>query len=100
MKNLRLPALLALLLPLLASCLGGSYGAPEITQQPGNITGFVGQAATFNLATQGVSPLSFQWKRNGVSITGATRSSYTTAALTLADDGAKFSVTRSSALKP
>jgi hypothetical protein len=36
--------------------------------------------------------LSYQWRKNGQNITGATKSSYTTPATTAADNGALFSV--------
>jgi len=78
---------------LLAGCMGGSFGAPKITQQPKDVTAFQTQTTTFSIGAEGAAPLAFQWKRNGVAITGATEPSYTTPALTLADSGAKFSIT-------
>ena len=82
---------------LLAGCMGGSYGAPKITQQPKDVTAFETQKAIFSLGAEGAAPLTFQWKRNGVAIAGATEPSYSTPALTAADNGAKFSVTISNA---
>jgi hypothetical protein len=73
--------------------MGGSFGAPKITQQPKDVTAFQTQTTTFSIGAEGAAPLAFQWKRNGVAITGATEPSYTTPALTLADSGAKFSIT-------
>lgn len=78
---------------LLAGCTGGSFGAPKITQQPKDTTAFETQRAVFSIGAEGAAPLSFQWKRNGVAITGATEPTYTTPALTAADSGAKFSIT-------
>lgn len=78
---------------LLAGCMGGSYGAPNITQQPRDTTAFETQRAVFSIGAEGSAPLAFQWKRNGTAISGATEPSYTTPALTAADNGAKFSVT-------
>ncbi len=41
----------------------------------------------------GAGPLAYQWSRNGTAIAGATASTFTTAPLTAADDGAVFTVT-------
>jgi lysophospholipase L1-like esterase len=53
----------------------------------------VGQTATFTVVASGTAPLSYQWKRNGTTLSGATSSSYTTPATTTADSGATFTVT-------
>ena len=66
--------------------------APSITTQPSSRTVTAGQTATFSVTASGTSPLSYQWRKNGVSIGGATASSYTTPATTAADNGALFSV--------
>ncbi len=66
--------------------------APSITAQPGNQTVTAGQTATFSVSATGTAPLSYQWKKNGANITGATSSSYTTPATTTADSGSTFSV--------
>ena len=42
-------------------------------------------------------PLSYQWRRNGVDITGATGPTYTLGGAQLGDDGARFTVTVSAA---
>lgn len=76
----------------LAGCVGKSVNL-KIVDQPADVTGFVGASSTFHLGVEGPYPLSFQWKRNGTDIAGATASSYTTPALTIADNGAKYSVT-------
>ena len=67
-----------------------AIAAPVITVQPANQVVFEGQSATFNVTATGASPLSYQWQRDGADIAGATNSSYTTPATTLADDGATF----------
>jgi len=67
--------------------------APGITMQPVNVTVTVGQTATFSVVASGTAPLSYQWKRDGNAIAGATASSYTTAATVAADNGTTFSVT-------
>jgi uncharacterized repeat protein (TIGR01451 family) len=66
--------------------------APRITAQPQSVTVQAGQTATFSVAAFGVLPLSFQWRRNGLDIAGATASSFTTTATVLTDSGALFTV--------
>jgi hypothetical protein len=66
--------------------------APAITSQPAGQTVVAGQTATFSVAATGTAPLSFQWRRNGVNISGAASPSYTTPATSAADSGAQFSV--------
>src|SRR5207245_1341094 len=43
-------------------------------------------------AASGTAPLSYQWRKNGTAISGATSASYTTPATTTADNGAQFTV--------
>lgn len=103
--NLRiLPASLARLLGLsltllwLSACLSSAAPkAPTITEQPKDRTGFVTQAVKFDLGVSGKPPFTFQWFRNGVAIAGATEPTYVTPALTLADEGSKYSVRISNA---
>ena len=65
---------------------------PVIFTQPQNMAVLEGQTATFSVDATG-APLSYQWRRNGVPIAGATAASYTTPALTIAaDNGATYSV--------
>ena len=66
--------------------------APSITTQPANQSVTVGQTATFSVAATGTAPLSYQWQKGGANISGATGTSFTTPATTLADSGSKFSV--------
>ena len=66
--------------------------APTITTQPANQTVTAGQTATFSVAASGTAPLSYQWKKDGTAIGGATSSSYTTPATTTSDNGAQFNV--------
>ncbi|MEK6333338.1 MAG: PQQ-dependent sugar dehydrogenase [Acidobacteriota bacterium] len=64
--------------------------SPGITTQPSNQTVVQGQPATFTVGANGTAPLSYQWQRNMVNISGATSASYTLSPTTLADNGAKF----------
>ena len=70
----------------------GASVAPSITTQPGSQTVTAGNAASFNVTAAGTAQLSYQWKRNGTAISGATSSSYTTAATTSSDNGVQFTV--------
>jgi hypothetical protein len=67
--------------------------APSITSQPASQTVTAGQTATFSVIANGTAPLTYQWKRNGAPINGATGVSYTTPATSASDNGAQFSVT-------
>lgn len=69
-----------------------SSGAPAITGQPSSQTVTAGSTATFSITATGTAPLSYQWRKNGTAISGATGSSYQTPATTTADNGATFSV--------
>lgn len=77
----------------LAGCLSDAGPAsPTITEQPKNRTGFVTQVVRFDVGVSGQAPFTFQWLRNGVEIAGANGATYTTPALTSADEGAKFAI--------
>jgi glucuronoarabinoxylan endo-1,4-beta-xylanase len=66
--------------------------APSVTTQPKSQTVSVGQAATFSVVAAGTAPLTFQWLKNGSSISGATGTSYTTPAATAAESGSTYQV--------
>jgi glucose/arabinose dehydrogenase len=63
---------------------------PTITAQPADQTATQGQTATFGVTASGSPTLAYQWQRNQVNISGATSATYTTAATTASDNGAKF----------
>jgi hypothetical protein len=81
--------------PSLTGCYG--YGSFTLTVNPNpapsvnSPTECVGATATFTTADLG-TVFSYQWYKNDVIITGATSNSYTTPALVLADNGAKYKV--------
>lgn len=70
------------------SYLGGPNGnpvAPAISTPPLSQSVSVGSAVTFTVVASGTAPLSYQWKKNGVDISGATFSSYVISAVQVAD---------------
>ena len=89
--------LMALLLILSQSgCVGLTgapvQGKPSISSQPTSQAVTVGQTATFSVTTSGDDLLSYQWRKDGTDIGGATSASYTTPATTLSDSGSSFTV--------
>ncbi|MGE0479441.1 MAG: immunoglobulin domain-containing protein, partial [Phycisphaerae bacterium] len=63
-----------------------SFGA-TITQQPQSQAACGGQPATLSVGVTGAPPITYQWRRNGTPIAGATQSTYQIAAVTPADAG-------------
>ncbi len=64
-----------------------SSSAPAITTQPTSQSVVAGTNVSFSVAATGSSPLSYQWRKGGAAISGATASSYTLSAVTAADAG-------------
>lgn len=50
--------------------------APAITTQPVDQTVLAGAGASFTVTATGTAPLSYQWRRNGATIAGATTATY------------------------
>jgi len=67
-------------------------GAPAIKSQPVNTNATGGQQVTFSVSATGAPPLTYQWKKNGADIVGATSARYTTPAVTAGDNGAVYTV--------
>ena len=65
---------------------------PSVTIQPTSQNVIAGNSTTFLVIAAGTAPLSYQWQKNGASISGATSSTYTTPAETTGDNGAQFTV--------
>jgi glucose/arabinose dehydrogenase len=65
--------------------------APSISQQPQSQAVNVGQTASFSVSASGSTPFTYQWRRNGTNISGATSSSYSFVAQA-SDNGAQFTV--------
>ena len=95
-SGLRAPLGLGVLVLLAGGCGGcgggggGGGSPPTITAHPSDQMVAEGQAAAFSVTATGSGTLTYQWKKNGIDIDGATSSSYTTPPATLADDGAQF----------
>ncbi len=94
MINRFLKALYCLTLSVFIAALNGQ--APVITQHPTPQSVLRGGTATFTVAATGAAPLTYQWFRNGVAISGATGSSLTVNGVQVADAG-YYSVTVSNA---
>jgi hypothetical protein len=58
-----------------------------ITSHPVGKTRFLGQSVSFYVTATGGAPLSYQWRKNGVDIAGATTAALTLANLAVADAG-------------
>lgn len=61
--------------------------SPAITDQPDNVTVSQGQPATFSVSATGTAPLSYQWRKNNVNITGATSATLTIPSAQSSDAG-------------
>lgn len=105
LRRLVLMAVVALGLAAIVGSGGGGGGGggdgtapsrPEITAGPQSVSVFDGQSATFTVVASG-GGLSYQWRRSGTAISGATGASYTLPAATLADSGVAFTVVVSNA---
>jgi hypothetical protein len=70
----------------------GTATAPVITTQPVSQSVGIGQTVNFVVVATGSAPLSYQWQKNGVNISGATSNSYTTPAAATGDNAARFTV--------
>ena len=60
--------------------------------QPQSTSVAAGQSAVFSVTLSNAFPVSLQWARDGLYITGATAATYVTAPATSADNGAIFVV--------
>jgi autotransporter-associated beta strand protein len=53
------------------------YGAPSITAQPESLTRDLGQSATFSVGVSSAVNPTYQWRKGGAPIAGATQSAFT-----------------------
>ncbi len=58
-----------------------------ITSQPADLTVNAGQAATFAVSAYGSAPVTYQWKKEGAAISGATSSTLALSSVVAADGG-------------
>ena len=65
---------------------------PVISTQPEAQAVIAGQTATFTVVATGTVPLSYQWKKGGTDISGATSNTYTTPSTVIGDNNAVFTV--------
>jgi hypothetical protein len=61
--------------------------APSITTQPASQSVAAGASVTFSVVATGTSMLSYQWRKDGSSVSGATSSSYTISSVASSDAG-------------
>jgi Immunoglobulin I-set domain len=95
MKHLFRILVAAVMVAWLSACGGGGTStstpvaatAPTIVTAPSAVSVGGGQTATFTVVAAGSGTLSYQWRRNGVDIPGATSASYTTPVLAQGDTG-------------
>ncbi len=70
---------------------------PAIASNPQSVSVYGTQTATFSVSATGTGALSYQWYTgappNGTAISGATSNTYTTAALTTANNGTEYYAT-------
>jgi len=59
----------------------------SISTHPTNQQAFINGTATFNVVAGGSAPFIYQWKKNGINVTGATNALYNTPALTTLNNG-------------
>jgi len=74
----------------------GSIAPPTITRQPQSVTVFAGTNVTFSVEVEGSQPLSYQWKKDGLLIGGATQSTLVLTNVGTPDEG-EYTVTVSNA---
>lgn len=67
-------------------------GAPGIDVGPQSQKVGTGEQVTFSVQASGDGQLTYQWRRDGKDIPGATAATYTLSAAKLADSGARFTV--------
>ncbi|NOX75918.1 MAG: hypothetical protein GXP17_04745 [Gammaproteobacteria bacterium] len=63
---------------------------PSFIEQPASVLVDEGEGAVFNVVANGSAPLAYQWRRNGVAITGAASANYMVTKAQLSDNGAVY----------
>jgi hypothetical protein len=83
--------------PVMIEVVGPAVRPPTITTQPVSQTVNAGATVTFRVVAAGTAPLTYQWRRNGVNIPGATSATLTLANVTTANAGSYRVIVRNSA---
>ncbi|MBI5691592.1 MAG: immunoglobulin domain-containing protein [Verrucomicrobia bacterium] len=65
----------------------GPQTAPQITTQPSSVTAFTGGTASFRVVASGAQPLTYQWRKDGAALPGATNPTLTLTSLSAAQAG-------------
>ncbi|MBX3737838.1 MAG: immunoglobulin domain-containing protein [Candidatus Didemnitutus sp.] len=76
---------------------GSAATAPSITTQPSGQTVTAGASASFSVTASGTAPLSYQWRKDGTDIGGATASTYAISTTAMTDAGTYTVVVSNSA---
>jgi hypothetical protein len=76
---------------------GTAPSAATIVTDPSDVTVNAPAAAAFSVVAAGDAPLSYQWRRDGIDIPGATNDTYVLDPTDPSDDGAEFDVVVSNA---
>src|SRR6185436_1193304 len=94
MRNVVVPSLLvfAAAIGLMVPAAEGAEGPPSISVHPANKNVLQGLPASFSVTADGTAPLTYQWRRGGVDIGGATSSTYTIPVTTASDNNVQFTV--------
>jgi len=58
---------------------------PLVSEQPASRTNLIGSTATFHVSINGATPLIYQWRKDGVSLTGASTDQFTITQSALSD---------------
>jgi hypothetical protein len=69
----------------------GANSPPSILVEPNDMATAVGHAVTFKVVASGSPNPTYQWRKNGVTIAGATLPMYSAPATSSADNGARYS---------
>ncbi len=72
---------------IVGSNLAPSCAAPTVTTPPASLSRLSGQPASFTVVPAGTAPFTYQWKKDGVDISGETSDTLNLAAVTTADNG-------------
>ncbi len=85
-------ALAGVILAMAWACGGGGGGTPDVAPtlsvQPADLAVNPGDPATFSVTATGTAPLTYQWRKGGAALSGATAATYTLAAAAASDAGA------------